>query len=132
MLELAQHYGEGPIYLKDIAHRQDIPDKYLGNLILPLKTAGLIHAERGAHGGYYLTRKPAEITMKEVVEALEGSLSLVECVETPGACPRSADCPSHDLWSAVSEKLSGALQSITLEQLAEKYQNKDTEAIYYI
>jgi len=132
MMELALHYGEGPIYLKEIARRQNIPDKYLGNLILPLKTAGLIRAERGAHGGYYLARKPDEITMKDVVEALEGSLSLVECVETPGACSRSADCPSHDLWSAVSEKMANTLQSITLKQFAEKYKNKTPKSIYYI
>ena len=109
-MELALHYGEGPIYLKEIARRQNIPDKYLGNLILPLKTAGLIRAERGAHGGYYLARKPDEITMKDVVEALEGSLSLVECVETPGACSRSADCPSHnqcaeDFWAGGGQRL---------------------------
>jgi Rrf2 family protein len=133
MIELAMHYGEGPIDLKDIAHRQDMPEKYLGNLILPLKTAGLIHSTRGAHGGYALSRPPASINMSDILGALEGSLSLADCVDDPRTCPRSGGCPSRDVWLALSEKMVETLKSMSLKELAERENSKNrTESVYYI
>ena len=72
MLELALSHGKGPIFLKDIARRQEISDKYLSQIIIPLKSAGLVSSHRGAHGGYVLQREPARITIREIVEVLEG------------------------------------------------------------
>ena len=133
MIELAIHYGEGPIDIKDIAHRQNIPEKYLGNLILPLKTAGLIHSTRGAHGGYALSRSPESINMSDVLRALEGSLSLAECVDDPKICARSSKCPSRDVWLALSEKMVETLKSMNLQELAEKENSKNqSESVYYI
>jgi len=133
MIELAMHYGEGPVDIKDIAHRQGIPEKYLGNLILPLKTAGLIHSTRGAHGGYALSRPPASINMSDVLGALEGSLSLAECVDDPKTCPRSKGCPSRDVWLALSEKMVETLKSLSLKELAERENSKNqSESVYYI
>jgi len=133
MIELAMHYGEGPVDIKDIAHRQNIPEKYLGNLILPLKTSGLIHSTRGAHGGYALSRPPASINMSDVLGALEGSLSLAECVDDPKICQRSKRCPSRDVWLALSEKMVETLKSMNLQELAEKENSKNqSESVYYI
>ena len=88
MLELALEYGKGPVLLKEVAERQEISEKYLGHLISPLKAAGLINSTRGAHGGYTLAKASKDITLAEVVQAVEGNLSVVECVSSPGVCSR--------------------------------------------
>ena len=71
MLELALSYGKGPVLLKDISSSQEISLKYLGQLIIPLKIAGLIKASRGAHGGYFLSRPPKDIKLSEIIAAFK-------------------------------------------------------------
>ncbi len=80
MLELAQHYREGPVHLGDIAKRQDVSVKYLEQIIIPLKRAHYIESVRGPKGGHILTKPPEEITVGEIVALLEEGTSLVECV----------------------------------------------------
>lgn len=128
MLELAKHYGEGPIFLRDIARKHKLSLKYLGNLILPLKTAGLINSVRGAHGGYLLAKKPAEISLLDLVEALEGSLSLVDCVGDPGICKKADHCVNRAVWAdlsrAVVDKLRGQSLSGVLEMQKSMHQKQ--------
>ncbi len=131
MLELAIHYGEGPVLLKDVARRQEISEKYLGHLILPLKTAGLIHSSRGAHGGYMLARAPSDINLKEVVEAVEGSLSLVECVDVPEVCQKSPSCVHREIWKKVADNISQTLESLTLQDLVEMQEQKPESSPAY-
>ena len=131
MLDLALHYGEGPILLKDIAGRQGISEKYLWQLINPLKTVGLIGSTRGAHGGYVLARPPEEISLKEIVRVLEGSLCLVDCVENPAVCDRSKTCTSRDIWSEASNQISQILESMTLDKMVVKQRTKNQESIEY-
>ena len=83
MVDLAQHYADGPVSLAEIAKRQDLSAKYLEQLIILLKGAGLIRSVRGRRGGYMLARRPEEISVGEIVETLEGKLSLVDCVLEP-------------------------------------------------
>jgi len=118
MLELALKYGKGPVYLKDIAREEQISEKYLSVIIIPLKAAGLVHATRGAHGGYNLAKNPSEISLKEVVDILEGGICLVDCINDPLACPRSQTCASRDVWNMLSARMSEALSAMTLETLA--------------
>ena len=105
MQDLAVHYGNGngPVLLKDIAERQGISEKYLGHLIAPLKAAGLINSTRGAHGGYMLAKGPSGITLKEVIQALEGSLSLAECIDAPCVCHRVKSCVTRDILEEMGE-----------------------------
>ncbi len=124
MLELALKYGKGPVYLKDIAKEEEISEKYLSVIIIPLKAAGLVHATRGVHGGYTLAKNPSEINLKEVVDILEGGTCLVDCVKDPAACPRSQTCASRDLWDMVSARMSEALSAMTLEALASMSRDK--------
>jgi len=131
MLDLALHYGEGPVLLKDIAGRQGISEKYLWQLINPLKTVGLIGSTRGAHGGYVLARPPEEISLREIVRVLEGSLCLVDCVENPAVCDRSQTCTSRDIWSEASNQISQILESMTLEKMVVKQRTKNQESIEY-
>ena len=117
MLDLAQHYTESPIPLAEIARRQGLSDKYLEQLIILLRGAGLIRSMRGRRGGYILARKPQNIRVSEIVEVLEGRLAVVDCVEDPGLCDRSADCLTRTIWVEMTDLLKGYLSSITLQDL---------------
>jgi len=88
MVALALNYGQGSALLKDVARHEGISEKYLGQIIIPLKSAGLVVSQRGAHGGYSLARPPDAITVKDVVEAIEGAIAPVPCVDpAAGASP---------------------------------------------
>jgi Rrf2 family protein len=117
MVELALNYGRGPVFLKDISRRQSISEKYLSLIIIPLRGVGLVNSRRGAYGGYSLAKEPSQITMKEIVDVLEGDCSLVDCVKNPSACSRVPLCASHDIWAMVGNRISETLNSITLEML---------------
>jgi Rrf2 family protein len=124
MLELALHYGEGPILLKDIAERQGISEKYLWQLINPLKTTGLVNSQRGAHGGYVLGKAPEAISLKAILQILEGSLCLVDCVDNPALCERSPSCVSRDIWGEASKNMQQTLQDTTLAAMVERQKEK--------
>jgi Rrf2 family protein len=125
MVELAVHYGEGPVPLREIAQRQEISEKYLWNLMGPLKTIGLIRSTRGSYGGFVLSRPPSGINMKEVVSALEGSLCFAECVNAPSVCERVEICAARDIWGILSNKVMETLESMTLKDIIENHKNKD-------
>src|SRR4030042_3558391 len=86
MVEVALNYEKGPILLKDISKNTGISEKYLSQIIIPLKGKGLIKTFSGAHSGYILSRAPSEIKLKEIVEILEGDLSLIDYVNNPSVC----------------------------------------------
>ncbi len=124
MVDLALHYGNGPIYLKDIAGRQGISEKYLWQLINPLKAAGLVSSTRGAHGGYALAREPKGISLKEILQVLEGSLCLVDCVDNPASCKRAASCISRDIWGEASRDMQRTLADTTLAAMVSRQKEK--------
>ena len=80
MLALARNYEKSPVYLKNIAREEELSEKYLSLLVIPLRRVGLVISTRGAHGGYNLARLPSKITLKEIVDVLEGNC-LVDCVK---------------------------------------------------
>jgi len=120
ILDLAEHYGEGPIFVKDIARRQGISKKYLDHIIAALKTAGLVKSFRGAHGGYVLAKDPSSIKLSEVIQALEGPLAPVDCVDDPSICPRSPYCIAIEVWASIKGAIFNVLDSLTLQDLVEK------------
>lgn len=133
MMALGLDYGRGAVFLKDIAKREDISEKYLSQIIIPLKARGLINSFRGAHGGYVLARDPSQINLKEIFEILEGDLGSVECVKHPSACSRVSICVTRDLWEKLTENISQTLSSITVEDLVKMYREKrDKVAMYNI
>ena len=132
MIDLALHHGDGPVMLKDISRRQGISQKYLWNLINPLKSAGLVKSTRGAHGGFTLARDPAGISVTDILQVLEGSLCLVDCVENPSACEKSAACVARDIWCLAAGNLRQTLASVTLAHLMEKQRGKRAPAEYEI
>lgn len=128
MIDLAAHYGEGPVLLREIARRQGISEKYLSNLINPLKATGLLETTRGVHGGYVLGKAPSEITMRDIVQAVEGALSLVDCVEKPSCCNRRSQCIAHELWREAAAGMAGVLGKYTLADMVERQKAKGYEA----
>jgi Rrf2 family cysteine metabolism transcriptional repressor len=122
MVELARHYGAGPVSLTEMADHESLPRPYLEQLVVSLRAAGLVVSTRGAHGGYELGRDPADIRMGAVVRALEGPIAPMVCAsEDPvhaGLCGRSGFCNVNTLWTRVREAIVLALDSMTLSELA--------------
>jgi len=132
LLELALHWGEGPVPLKEIAERQQISVSYLQHLIAPLVAAGIVRSTRGPRGGASLARPPQEIRLSEVIQLLEGSTAPVECVDDPSMCPRVDLCVTRDVWAEMKMAVNGVLESITLQDLAERQRRKEQpEAAMY-
>ncbi|MGA3094400.1 MAG: Rrf2 family transcriptional regulator [Dehalococcoidales bacterium] len=125
LLEMARHYGEGPMLLKDIAERQQISLQYLEHLIGPLVGAGLVKTTRGFKGGVWLARPPADIKLSEMMQLLEGDITLVECLNNPGTCTRSRTCATRDVWDEMKRAMYGVLDSTTLEDLVKRQEVKE-------
>lgn len=114
MIELAYHYKDKPILLKDIAEHQGISMKYLDHIISSLKTGGLVVRVKD---GYILGRSPGDINCAEIVNILEGSFSPVVCVDLPSVCEKSSKCEAKRLWEKVGATLRETLESFTLADL---------------
>jgi len=132
MLDLALHHDQGPVLLKDIAHRQGVSQKYLWHLIAQLKNAGLVNSFRGSRGGYALALPAHEITLFDILIALEGPISLVDCVDKAASCKRSFGCTAREVWQEVSHKVQETLKSFTLDQMMEKHNNRSNVPAYSI
>jgi len=118
MLDLAEHADEGFIALKDIAERQDISKKYLEQIIPVLNRSGLLQTSRGFQGGYRLIKKPSEYTVLEILNATEGSMSPVACLEgDENNCPRKGECLTLPVWQGLKDAVENYLGSITLEDI---------------
>jgi len=124
MLDLALHYNEGPILLKNIAEREDLSVGYLEHILPLLKVAGLIISRRGAHGGYTLSKAPSEITLKDVIQAVEGPLTPVECINSPSVCQKVESCATREVWEKLGESISQTLGSVTLKDMIEMHEEK--------
>lgn len=131
MIDLALNGAKGPVLLKDIARRQEISEKYLGHLVPLLKNAGLVNATRGAKGGFTLALQPKEITLKDIIAAVEGPICLVGCVEDPSICKKVAGCAARDFWGEATQAILQVLESFTLETMAERQKSK-LETLNYI
>jgi len=134
LLDLAVHGGNGVIPLKDIARREEISLHYLERLMAPLIAAGLVTSVRGARGGMALSRAPVEIRLREVIEALEGSIAPTECSGDPSSCVRSDICVSREVWSDMRKAIAGVLDSTTLQDLVDRQRGRGQtkKDMYYI
>jgi Rrf2 family protein len=119
MLNLALHYTDGreAVVLKNISEEEDLSIRYLEQIIIPLKIHKLVKSVRGAGGGYTLAKDPSKITVCEIVEVLEGSCSLVDCVEDDEFCERATECATHEIWKEASRLLKNFFESKTLQDL---------------
>ena len=118
LLDMAQHQQEGYVTLKDIAQRQGISKKYLEQIALILGQAGILHGVRGHQGGYRLVGKPADYTVLEVLQAMEGSLAPVACLDQgDNLCSRRGECLTLPLWEGLDAVISNYLSGITLQDV---------------
>lgn len=120
-IELARLYSTGePIQVKDIADRQGIPKDFLSLIMVDLRKGGIVESVRGPRGGYRLARHPAQVSMGEILEVLEGPIQLLECVSESSAdkCIKGAGCNMRGIWSHLTETITGVLYGTSLEQLS--------------
>ncbi len=119
MLNLALHFNDGKeaVVLKNISEEEDLSIRYLEQIIIPLKINKLVKSVRGAGGGYTLARPPSKITMCEIIEVLEGSCTLVDCLEDTEYCDRATECATRVIWKEASDLLKNYFESKTLEDL---------------
>jgi Rrf2 family transcriptional regulator, cysteine metabolism repressor len=132
MTHLAGTDGGRPVSLATIAEAEGLPLAYLEHLVQRLRRQGLVESTRGAHGGYKLSRPAGEITMAEVVSALEGHLAPIECITPEGTCSREvgtgAPCPTKLLWTRVQGSIVRTLTDMTLEDLIPKKEKEPQAA----
>lgn len=125
MLDLAQHYEDGSLSLKDISERQNISKKYLEQIVPPLTKADLLISNRGHMGGYRLAKSPSEITVAAVVECTEGSLQPVSCMsDTSNECPQQLECLTLPVWQGLYGVMSEYLESISLQDILDRNYTK--------
>ena len=119
--DLAAHYGEGPIPNKDLAERNNIPSRFLEQILLTLKHGQIVRSQKGPRGGYYLARPPQQITLAEAVRLLDGPLAPISCVsETafePCGCPDMEACGLRRVMKEVRDAVAEMMESTTLADL---------------
>ncbi|SDC64820.1 MULTISPECIES: RrF2 family transcriptional regulator [unclassified Candidatus Frackibacter] len=122
MFDLALHYGEGTTPLRSIAERQNISEHYLEQLIAVLRKSGLVNSVRGAHGGYLLAKEPPEITIGDIIRALEGPIAPSDCVaeDVEKDCENIEECITRLIWKQLQESINEVLDSISLEDLRQE------------
>jgi len=128
MLNLAHNYNNGndAIILKNVSDEEEISIRYLEQIIIPLKINKLVKSIRGAGGGYILARHPSKIRLNEILNSLEGSMCLVECVEDNEYCDRISDCVVRKIWQGASTMLNDYFKNLTLQDLMEKKKKSKT------
>jgi len=123
MLDLALHYGQGPVSSRDISKREGISKNYIEQLFIRLRHAKLIKSVRGPKGGYLLTSQPRRIKVGNVVRALEGTIAAAHCVQPQNSkdlCERISTCVLYSLWKRLTDKINEVLDSTTLEDLCKE------------
>lgn len=118
MVHLAQVTMNGRISTAAIAEAEGIPLPFLTKVISRLATAGLVTTSRGMGGGVSLAHPPDEVTLLQVVEAVDGPILLNHCLLRAGACEREANCAAHDVWSEIQDRFVQELKSVTMRDLA--------------
>ncbi len=125
MVDLTLHNSGDYIALKDVSQRQNISVKYLEQIVPLLSKAGMLKSVRGPQGGYKLSKSPREYTAGDILRITEGSLSPVPCLENGAdGCERRNECTTIDFWSGLYKAVTDYVDSVTLEDLAEKYKAK--------
>lgn len=125
LIDLAQYSEIEPVSISSIASRQGISERYLEQLMTMLKKAGLIKSIRGAGGGYVLAKELSEISVGDVLRALEGNLEPVECAafSQEDTCAAAGGCVTKYVWQRINESINRTVDEISLEQLVKESKN---------
>jgi Rrf2 family iron-sulfur cluster assembly transcriptional regulator len=131
LFDMAYHAGTLPAQIKDISRRQNISPRYLEQIFQDLKRGGLLNSRRGPQGGYFLSRKPHEITVYQIIKAAEGEMALVDCIKSGKGCKKECDmeaeCVTQNVWREASKRLNDYLESVTLKDLCDDAQKMGVE-----
>jgi Rrf2 family protein len=119
MIELARNFDKGPVNRKTITAAQGISKAYLENILTALREKKLIRTMRGANGGFILQTPPSRISVLQIVNALEGSIAPVDCLEDASICERSGSCPARKVWRKLYDAQKKTLSEITLQEVLE-------------
>ena len=118
LAELKKNGGRAPT--SKIASAEHIPPSFLAKIVSQLSVAGVVQTSRGARGGVSLSREPSEISLLEVVEAIDGPITLNECVNNPKACPFGDRCKVHSIWCRAQADLVNKLSGTSFAELIEQ------------
>lgn len=114
--------------LRKIAQRQEISQNYLEQIFMQLRAAGIVRSVRGAGGGFVLGKSPSDIRMAEIAAVFEGPIDLIGCASDTGRCGRSVSCAVRQIWVEVGECMKKALDSVTLQDVADLQATKEAGA----
>lgn len=115
--------------LSDIAAAVDVPQTFLAKIFQQFSKSGLVRSFRGTGGGFLLSREPENITLLEVVEAVEGPINLNRCMTAPGGCHRDSYCKVHPVWKTIQERIRDMLAGVTLKELADSLEEDVNECV---
>lgn len=126
--DLALHTREGGLVsLGDVADRRKLSQKYLERIVKALKDGGIVESSRGARGGYRLTRAPLDITVKDVLNAVEGSLAPVECLTDRAGCGIGCDaCLTRNTWRQIWERILGVAETVRISDIIAEMEKEET------
>lgn len=127
LLDLALHEGNTPRLIRDISESQQISEKYISRLIIALRRANMVRSIRGAKGGFRLARNPAELTLLDIVEVMEGPVAIVDCVRSPEKCDRNDQCATREIWDNLNSEIRDAMRKVTLADIIENYRKRNAE-----
>lgn len=117
---MAQQPSERLVLVSEISRNQNIPETFLAKIFQRLSKAGLLRSSRGSKGGFSLGKPANEITMREVIEAIEGPIALNRCLRREGECEEEGVCPIHQVWEKAQERFLEILDRTTMEDLAKQ------------
>ena len=120
MVDLAIAYPDHALSVREMAKAERLSAKYLEQIMAALKTAGLVRASRGVHGGYSLATPPSLIRLSDIFRAIEGAPQIIECVGDDSSCPLREGCPTRGVWEEMNDAISGILEHTTLQDLMER------------
>lgn len=122
VLELSIHYGVGRLHIREISQAQDIPLRFLEQILLALKRQGLLRSKKGPNGGYSLAKDPDKISVADVIRVMDGPLAPIDCVSVTAheACPRENFCGLKWLWKDVRDAIAEILERTTFQEIADK------------
>lgn len=133
ILDLAKHYGQSPVTIHSLAHRADIPIKFLEQILLELKRAGFVESKRGKIGGYLLAKEPQELTLGEVIRFIDGPIKPIACVDDAYiGCREKNKCVFRGIWRKITEATSNIVDNITFKDLVENDKRIRSALIYQI
>ena len=121
LVDLALADPSKPRLLRDIAKSQQISEKYISRLVIDLRRARMIRSVRGVKGGFLISKDPREITLLDVLETMEGPVSVVDCVYAPEKCQRHQGCNARSIWMGLNDGIRKLMRDITLERILEVY-----------